>query len=123
MLLVSRLRSFSAPKLLTVTETAGKRLKELLDSKPADVLGVKISLSRKGCENLSYTLNYVNKIDKFDEVIKLDASKYQVIVDSKAIMHIIGTTIDFKDDDLSSEFTFTNPNSKSTCGCGQSFSV
>jgi iron-sulfur cluster assembly accessory protein len=56
-----------------------------------------------------------------DEVIEQDGIK--LFVDSKAIIHLIGTEMDFISDDLSEKFTFDNPNVKETCGCGQSFSV
>ena len=47
----------------------------------------------------------------------------KVYVEPMALMNVIGTTMDFVDDEMSSEFTFTNPNSKGECGCGESFNV
>ena len=47
----------------------------------------------------------------------------KVFVDPKALMHVVGTEMDFVDDRLKAEFVFTNPNSKGECGCGESFNV
>jgi iron-sulfur cluster assembly accessory protein len=85
-------------------------------------IGIKIGLARKGCENLSYTMNYTDKVEKFDEVLQLEKD-IKVIIDSKAVMYLIGTEMDFTSNELLSEFTFKNPNQKSACGCGKSFSV
>ena len=58
---------------------------------------------------------------KFDEVVEQHG--VQVVVDGKAIMHVVGTTMDFQEDRLKSEFVFINPNSKGACGCGESFTT
>jgi iron-sulfur cluster assembly protein len=99
-----------------------KRLQELITQKndPA-ILGIRVSLARKGCENLSYTMNYTDKREKLDEVVQ--ANGVQVFVDSKAVMYLIGTEMDYVSNDLQQEFVFHNPNTKSSCGCGKSFSV
>ncbi len=109
--------------ILTVTSAAAKRLKDLM-SKKADpsFIGVKVGLARKGCENLSYTMDYAKEASKFDEVVEVEKD-IKVIVDKQAVMYLIGSVMDFKTSDISNEFTFNNPNSKSSCGCGKSFSV
>ena len=100
-----------------------RRLRELISLR-ADVntIGIKIGLARKGCENLSYTMNYVDKADKFDEILQLEKD-IKIIIDSKAVMYLVGTEMDYTSNELLSEFTFNNPNQKSSCGCGKSFSV
>lgn len=75
----------------------------------------------RGCENLSYTMNYTDKREKLDEVVETNGVK--VFVDSKAVMYLIGTEMDYVSNDLQQEFVFHNPNTKSSCGCGKSFSV
>ncbi|PHT37459.1 Iron-sulfur assembly protein IscA-like 1, mitochondrial [Capsicum baccatum] len=60
-----------------------------------------------------------NEKGKFDELIEEKGVK--VLIDPKALMHVIGTKMDFVDDKLRSEFIFINPNSKGQCGCGESF--
>ena len=73
---------------------------------------------------MSYTLNYVERGDKqqaSDDVVKQHG--VAVFIPPKALFHIIGTTMDFSDTKLASEFTFTNPNATALCGCGESFTV
>lgn len=70
---------------------------------------------------MSYTMNYTDKREKLDEVVDTDGVK--VFVDSKAVMYLIGTEMDYVSNDLQQEFVFHNPNTKSSCGCGKSFSV
>eukprot|EP01031_Cornospumella_fuschlensis_P027996 gene27996-33807_t len=120
-LLSSRLKERPPP--IKLSEKAAARIKELIGEKD-DVAGVRISVKRRGCNGYSYMMNYAKK----DEVVKtkdelVTAHGVNVYVDPKAIFFIVGTEMDFKDDELSSEFTFTNPNSKGQCGCGESFNV
>ena len=70
---------------------------------------------------MSYTMNYEKQKSKFDELIEKDDIK--VLVDNKAVMFLVGTELDFVESDLKSEFVFNNPNSKGSCGCGESFNV
>ena len=82
---------------------------------------LELHTNHRGCENLSYTMNYTDKQEKLDEVV--DADGVKVFVDSKAVMYLIGTEMDYISNDLQQEFVFHNPNTKSSCGCGKSFSV
>ena len=68
-------------------------------------------------------MNYSKKseISKLDEVVEEKGIK--VVIDSKAIMFVLGTEMDFVDNEIKSEFVFSNPNAKSKCGCGESFNV
>jgi iron-sulfur cluster assembly accessory protein len=66
-------------------------------------------------------MNYTDHKEKLDE--EVDANDVKVFVDSKAVMYLIGTEMDYVSNDLQQEFIFNNPNTKSSCGCGKSFSV
>ena len=108
---------------ITLTERAAERIKEMIQNKE-DTVGVKISVKRRGCNGYSYMMNYANTKDveaKKDDIVI--AYGVTVLVDPKAIFYIVGTVMDYEETDLSAEFTFTNPNSKGECGCGESFNV
>ncbi|CEP01359.1 unnamed protein product (mitochondrion) [Plasmodiophora brassicae] len=107
------------PDPLVITERAAQRLEDLLRSR-SDSLGVRIGIIRRGCNGQSYTMKYANEIAPTDEVVKQHG--VTVLVDGKALMFLVGTTMDFVEDDLKAEFVFNNPNVKGMCGCGESWS-
>lgn len=105
--------------LITLSPTAISHLRGLLDQ-PTPQL-IRIGVRNRGCSGLTYNLEYIEKPNKFDEVVEQDGVK--VVIDSKALFSIVGSEMDWLDDKLSSRFVFKNPNSKGTCGCGESFMV
>ncbi|BFG02722.1 iron-sulfur cluster assembly 1 homolog mitochondrial [Drosophila madeirensis] len=105
---------------LTLTPAAVNRIKSLLQDKP-DFIGLKVGVRQRGCNGLSYTLDYASSKDKLDEEVVQDGVK--VFIDKKAQLSLLGTEMDFVESKLSSEFVFNNPNIKGTCGCGESFSM
>lgn len=119
--LSTRLRERPPP--IQLTENAARRIKELMETKE-DAVGVKISVRRRGCNGYSYTMNYATSQEAAttkDDVVTAHGVK--VLVDPKAVFFIVGTVMDFEETELSSEFTFKNPNSKGECGCGESFNI
>jgi iron-sulfur cluster assembly accessory protein len=114
---------FRPPPPVTLTENAVRRVKELLEQQPTstDVIGVRLGVRSRGCNGLSYTLHYATTKEATDEEVLQD--DVRVLIEPKALFYIIGTTMDYEDTVVVSEFTFTNPNANGTCGCGESFTL
>ncbi len=108
--------------LLLITTTASKQIKKILSEAPKEADSIVIGVDKSGCSGYSYKLEFGNSSDlKNYEIIHQDGVK--VLIDPKAIMFLLGSTMDYRTDQLSSRFIFENPNEKNTCGCGESFSI
>ncbi|KAK9500737.1 hypothetical protein O3M35_001942 [Rhynocoris fuscipes] len=105
---------------LVLTPAAVKRVKELLQGK-SEAIGLKVGVRQRGCNGMSYTLDFCKEKMKMDEEVVQDGVR--IIIDRKAQLTLLGTEMDFIQDKLTSEFVFHNPNITGTCGCGESFSV
>ncbi len=108
--------------ILKVTDKASYQLKKIIDSAPPDTIGVVVGIDKSGCNGYSYKLDFVKKteVEKFEFVEK---DNVKIFIDPKATMFLLGSEMDYSTDKLSSRFIFKNPNEKSTCGCGESFSI
>jgi len=104
-----------------LTDTAAERIKYLMSKRP-EAHGVKIGVTKRGCSGLSYSMDYVAQpVPK--PAIGVNDKGVMIYIDPKAEMFVLGTTLDYVEDDVSAEFKFNNPNAKGTCGCGESFKV
>ncbi|CAK81799.1 unnamed protein product (macronuclear) [Paramecium tetraurelia] len=118
---ITKLRS--KRNLITISDKAAERITELMKQQNNPAFdAVKIGVRKRGCNGLSYTMNYCSGPDKLDEVVEAKGC-VKVIVDSKAVMVLVGTEMDYVEDDIKSEFVFKNPNQKGQCGCGESFHI
>ncbi|CAG2105006.1 unnamed protein product [Medioppia subpectinata] len=105
---------------IVLTSSAVNRIKELIAGKD-NVIGLRIGVKQRGCNGLSYCLDYATDKQKMDEEVAQDGVR--VLIDSKAQLSLLGTEMDFIETKLSSEFVFNNPNVKGMCGCGESFTI
>lgn len=109
------------PAALNLTPAAEARIAALMANAPAGAIGVKLSTPRKGCSGLAYSVDYVSEAAGFDEAIATSGGT--LYVDGGSILYLIGSTMDWVEDDFSAGFVFANPNAKGACGCGESFTV
>jgi iron-sulfur cluster assembly protein len=109
------------PAALNLTATAEARIAELMGKAPAGAIGVKLSTPRRGCSGLAYSVDYVTEATPFDEVIETPGGT--LYVDGASILYLIGSTMNWVEDDFTAGFVFDNPNAKGACGCGESFTV
>ena len=87
----------------------------------ADDLGWKVTGFRRGCSGLAYSVDYVSEAKPFDERIETPGGTF--FVDGASVLYLVGSTMDWREDDFTAGFVFANPNAKGSCGCGESFTV
>ena len=109
------------PAALMLTPSAEARIAHLMASAPEGTIGVKLSTPRRGCSGLAYSVDYVSEADPFDEKIATPGGDFYV--DGGSILYLIGSRMDWVEDDFSAGFVFENPNAKGSCGCGESFTI
>ncbi len=109
------------PAPVIVTEGASNRIATILSGAPADAVGVRLSTPRRGCSGLAYDLAYVTAAKLGDERIETPGGV--LFIDGGSLMYLIGSTMDWREDDFTAGFVFNNPNAKGSCGCGESFTV
>jgi iron-sulfur cluster assembly protein len=109
------------PAAIILTPAAEARIAELMSRAPDGAIGVKLSTPRRGCSGLAYSVDYVTEEQAFDE--KIDTPGGNFYVDGGSLLYLIGSTMDWVEDDFAAGFVFANPNAKGACGCGESFTV
>jgi iron-sulfur cluster assembly protein len=109
------------PAAIKLTPAAEARIAELMRKAPEGAIGVKLSTPRRGCSGLAYSVDYVQLENAFDEKIETPGGTFYV--DGASILYLIGSTMDWREDDFAAGFVFENPNAKGACGCGESFTV
>ncbi len=109
------------PAAIALTPAAEARIATLMARAPAGAIGVKLSTPRRGCSGLAYSVDYVTEEQKFDEKIETPGGTFYV--DGGSVLYLIGSIMDWTEDDFAAGFTFENPNAKGACGCGESFTV
>ena len=109
------------PAAIRLTPSAEARIAALMANAPADAVGVKLSTPRRGCSGLAYSVDYVTTANPMDERIETPGGSF--FVDAGSVLYLIGSTMNWVEDDFTAGFVFDNPNAKGACGCGESFTV
>jgi iron-sulfur cluster assembly protein len=109
------------PAAVLLTPSAEARIAALMSKAPADAIGVKLSTPRRGCSGLAYSVDYVTAAVPFDE--KIETPGGVLYIDGGSVLYLVGSTMDWVEDDFTAGFMFNNPNAKGACGCGESFTV
>ena len=107
--------------VMSITDAAAERARGLIAGSAQPVVGLRVGVKNGGCAGMSYTVEFASEKQPLDEVV--EDKGVMLFVDSKALMFLLGTVLDFETTKLSSTFTFRNPNQISACGCGESVSI
>lgn len=105
---------------ITLTESAANRVSTFLANRGKGI-GLRLGIKTSGCSGLAYVLEFVDTLNPDDQVFESHGVK--VIVDTKSLVYLDGTQLDFVKEGLNEGFKFSNPNVKDECGCGESFNV
>lgn len=106
---------------LNLTPTAVGKVKEIMSAQQPQPIGLRLSVVGGGCSGFSYQMNFETELNPIDKTFDFEGLK--VFVDQASLMYLSGTQVDFVETLSGSGFKFENPNVKSTCGCGSSFTV
>ena len=107
--------------IIKLSDNAAARIKEIMSKAEKESLGVRVSVKTGGCAGMSYVMEYTKEANPNDEVI--EDKGVRVFVDPAAVMYLLGTEMDYKQEEMSSAFVFNNPNETERCGCGESFKI
>tara|TARA_Y100000780_G_C13521079_1_gene353806 strand:- start:82 stop:417 length:336 start_codon:yes stop_codon:yes gene_type:complete len=106
-------------QVIKLSDNAVSRIKEIMSKADNLAIGVRVGVKSGGCAGMSYVMEYAKEVKKNEEVIEDKGVK--VFIDPNAIMYLLGTEMDYKKEEFSSQFVFKNPNETERCGCGESF--
>ena len=108
---------------ITVTAKAAEKIKQQISgrAKSTPRSGIRVGIKGGGCSGLSYVIEFCDEPRAKDRLFELDGAR--VYVDPKSLIYLNGTTLDFVDTFQQKGFKFVNPQQRSECGCGESFSL
>ncbi|RYE85052.1 MAG: iron-sulfur cluster assembly accessory protein, partial [Hyphomicrobiales bacterium] len=109
------------PKVVTLSDSAALRVKEIMAKAEKPYAGLRVGVKNGGCAGQEYVLEYAEAANPLDEVV--EDKDVTILIDPKAVLFLIGTTIDYEVSRLSSKFVFRNPNETDACGCGESVTI
>lgn len=105
---------------ITLTEVAAARVRGFLE-KNADAIGLRVGITTTGCSGYAYVVDFAKGKNDDDQIY--ESHGIQVLVSNESLGYLDGTEVDYGKEGLNEGFKFNNPNAKSTCGCGESFSL
>lgn len=109
------------PKVVSLTEAAAARVKEIMAEADSGYIGIRVGVTKGGCAGMEYVMDYAREAKPLDEVV--EDKGVRILIDPKAILFLLGSEIDFVNEKLSSRFVFKNPNQTDACGCGESVTI
>ncbi len=109
------------PKVMTLTDAAAQRVKQIMANSDDNVVGLRIGIKKGGCAGMEYTMEYASEQQQHEEVV--EDKDVKILIEPKAILFLLGTEMDYRTEKLSSGFVFNNPNATSACGCGESVAI
>jgi iron-sulfur cluster assembly protein len=109
------------PKVVTLTDAAAARVKDIMARADKPYAGLRVGVKNGGCAGSEYVFEYAAEKNPLDEVV--EDKDVTILIDPKAVLFLIGTTIDYEISKLSSKFVFNNPNETDACGCGESVTI
>ena len=107
------------PKIVTLTDAAAARVREIMAERGAGFL--RVGVTNGGCAGMEYVMDYAHAPETLDEVV--EDNGVQILVDSKAVLFLLGAEVDFEVTPLHEKFVFNNPNQTDACGCGESVTI
>ena len=109
------------PAVVSLTDAAAARVREIMERSEKPYAGLRVGVKNSGCAGQSYTMDYALEANPADEVVEDKGVK--ILIEPKAVLFLLGSTIDFETDSLSAKFVFRNPNETDACGCGESVTI
>jgi iron-sulfur cluster insertion protein len=109
------------PQAVTITENAARRIATLMAGEANGGLMLRVSVSGGGCSGFQYGFSLDDA--RLDDDVLFERNGVKVVIDSTSLELIQGAEIDFVEELVGSSFQVRNPNAKSSCGCGNSFSI
>ena len=109
------------PKVVTLTEAAAARVKEIMDKADQPYAGLRVGVKNGGCAGQEYVFEYAKEKGPIDEVV--EDKGVTILIEPKAVLFLIGSEIDYETTKLASKFVFRNPNETDACGCGESVTI
>jgi iron-sulfur cluster assembly protein len=107
--------------MISLTDAAAERVKRLMAKSDKPVLGLRVGVKTRGCSGLSYFVEYAEDQKKFEDMVEDKGVK--IFIDPTAVMFLIGSEMDYVEEQFQTGFVFKNPNEAGRCGCGESFHV